>query len=61
MVVEVVFDAVAQVEGELAGLVVGEAVGGDDDADFAAGLHGVGFCDAGEGAGEVFEERTRWR
>ena len=55
MVVEVVFDAVAQVEGELAGFVVAHAFGGDDDADFAAGLHGVGFGDAGEGAGEVFE------
>ena len=49
------FEFVGDVAGELEGGEVVDLFGFDDDADFSAGGDGIGFVDAGEAGGDVFE------
>ena len=48
-------DLLGKIVGEQDHVVLGDFLGLDHDADLAAGLDGVGFFDAGEGIGQLFE------
>lgn len=50
-----VFDALTDPAAEGAGVFVGHVIRADDDADFFAGLNGVGVGDSWETVGNIFE------